>query len=143
MISPLPRSYPLSYRLLLAVSLFAASLPTLAQITAAPSAAVPASITGRVLNQSTDRYVNNARVAVKGTALQTFTDESGAYQLDGVAPGTVTVVVSFTNTAPAEKALTLAPGQHAELDLVLAATDSGVVRLDEFRVNAARETDAE
>ena len=126
--------------LLLAARSPAAPAPA-ATATLVPAA--PASISGRVLNQSTDRYVNNARVAVKGTALQTFTDDSGAYQLDGIAPGPVTVVVSFTNTKSTEQTLTLAPGQHTELDLILAATDSGVVRLDEFRVNAARETDAE
>ena len=112
--------------------------------TAAPaSAQATASLSGRVLNEATARYVNHARVAIKGTAVQTFTDESGAYALDGLAPGTVTVVVSFTNTAPAAKTLTLVAGQRAELDFTLAGTGGEVVRLDQFRVQAAREVDAE
>jgi hypothetical protein len=120
-----------------------ADTPPAATVTGRVSNAATASLTGRVLNQSTARYVNNARVAVKGTPLQTFTDDSGAYLLEGIPPGPVTVVVSFTHTAPTEKTLTLAPGQRVELDLTLAATGGSVVRLDEFRVNAAREVDAE
>lgn len=102
-----------------------------------------ATITGRVFNQATARFVENARLAVKGTTLQTFTDQSGAYVLDGVSPGTVVVVVSFTNTAATEKSLTLTAGQRTELDITLAGTLGDVVRLDEFRVQAAREVDAE
>jgi len=122
--------------------LLLASLPASNAQVGAPGSA-PAALSGRVFNEATARYVNNARVAVKGSPHETFTDAGGAYLLEGLAPGVVTVVVSFTNTTPVEKTVVLAPGQRAELDLTLAATDGGVVRLDEFRVNAARETDAE
>lgn len=137
---PLPRTRPIR-RLLLALALLTSPLPATAQAGAAPAA--PASLSGRVLNEATARYVNNARIAVKGTAHETFTDAGGAYLLEGLAPGPVTIVASFTNTAPVEKSITLVPGQRTELDLTLAASGASVVRLDEFRVNAARETDAE
>jgi hypothetical protein len=81
--------------LLIAVSV----APLCAQPTlpAAPAGAAvaPASLTGRVLNQSTARFVNNARVVVKGTALQTFTDSAGVYFLDGLAR-------RFVHQSPAE-----------------------------------------
>ncbi len=109
----------------------------------AAESASGASITGRVFNQSTARFVNNARVAVKGTTLQAFTDSAGTYILDGVPPGTVTLVISFTDLAPQEKTVTVVAGQRTELDLTLGGTAGGIVRLDEFRVNAARELDAE
>ncbi|MDO8539723.1 MAG: TonB-dependent receptor [Opitutaceae bacterium] len=127
--------------------LIGSALPAIAQTHSTLPAGhqLKASIAGRVFNQSTARYVNNAHVAVKGTTLQTFTDQTGAYVLDGVEPGAVTVVVSFTNTPSTEATLILAANQRAALDLILAATgaDGSVVRLDEFRVNAAREVDAE
>ena len=65
-------------------------------------AAETGDLAGRVLNQTTNRYVNQARVGIKGTALRTFTDEAGAYILSGVPAGPATVVVTFTELAPRE-----------------------------------------
>lgn len=45
--------------------------------------AVTSTITGRVFNQATARYVNNARIAIKGTTKQTFTDQGGTYIFHG------------------------------------------------------------
>ncbi|MEY4816565.1 MAG: hypothetical protein RLZZ162_3638, partial [Verrucomicrobiota bacterium] len=71
--------YRLPARSRVALAVFAVSARALCAQTTAPLAAIgasaaPATITGRVLNQATARFVNNARVIVKGTALQTFTD---------------------------------------------------------------------
>ena len=104
-------------------------------------AAETGSISGRVLNQTTNRYVKQARVSLKGTALQTFTDEAGAYLLSGIPAGPATIVVTFTELAPREEQVVVVAGRRTEVNLTLAPT--GVVRLDEFRVNAARELDAE
>ena len=105
------------------------------------AAAETGSLFGRVLNQTTNRYVNQARVGIKGTALQAFTDEAGGYVLSGIPAGPTTVVVTFTELAPREEQVVVVAGRRTELNLTLAPT--GVVRLDEFRVNAARELDAE
>jgi hypothetical protein len=50
----------------------------------APLAAQPATgtIEGRVAHATTGRYLVNVRVTIEGTALETFTDELGAYRLD-------------------------------------------------------------
>ncbi|MFM9031930.1 MAG: carboxypeptidase regulatory-like domain-containing protein, partial [Opitutaceae bacterium] len=72
-------------------SLFIAVLTLLAPPLAA---AETGSVSGRVLNQPTNRYVNQARVSLTGTALQTFTDEAGAYLLNGIPAGPATVVVT-------------------------------------------------
>jgi type II secretory pathway pseudopilin PulG len=101
---------PALLALICGLSLPAAALPVFAQAVNSVVPATAASLTGRVYNQATARYVNNARVAVLGTTLQTFTDETGAYGLDGITPGPVTIVVSFTNTAAVTQTLTLAPG---------------------------------
>lgn len=42
-------------------------------------------IEGRVLNATSGAYLNNARVIVPGTRLETFTSESGEYRLTEVA----------------------------------------------------------
>ena len=99
---PMPTARFLPRAALLFIALLTANSPTLLAADAATGA-----IAGRVLNQATARYVNNARVAVKGTTLQTFTDSSGVFLLEGVSPGAVTVVVSFTNLPPKEASVTI------------------------------------
>jgi hypothetical protein len=49
-----------------------------------------------VNNAATGANLNNARVAVKGTNLVAFTDESGTFQLNGVPSGSVSLRVFFT-----------------------------------------------
>ena len=104
------------------------------------------SLSGRVFNQATARYVNNARIVIKGTAQQTFTDSTGSYILHEVPAGTIIVIASFTNLESRESSVTVSAGQRATLDFAFggpATGDERVVRLDEFRVEAAREVDAE
>ena len=140
--------YRLLARSLVTLVVLAAAAQALCAQTTAPLVAVgasaaPATITGRVLNQATARLVNNARVIVKGTALQTFTDSAGVFFLDGLPPGPVTLIVSFTNLPAEVVSVNLVSGQRAELNVTLGATDGATVKLDEFRVSAARETDAQ
>src|SRR5688500_18844134 len=54
-------------------------------ITAQPAAT--GSISGRVQNEATGQYLNNARVTIKGTDLSTFTDETGMFRIGGVPAG--------------------------------------------------------
>ena len=46
-------------------------------------------ITGRVQNEATGQYLNNARVTVKGTDLAVFTDDTGSFRLPQVPAGPV------------------------------------------------------
>ena len=65
--------------------ILAAALSALAAPAAEPSAT--GTISGRVLNATSGSYLNNARVAVAGTSLETYTDENGDYLLVQVRPG--------------------------------------------------------
>src|ERR1051325_11680444 len=53
-------------------------------------------IQGRVLNASNGAYLTNARVAVVGTSLETFTNNFGDYRLEGVPAGVAKVSVFYT-----------------------------------------------
>ena len=77
----MPPSSPL--RSLAATSLW---LLALALIFVSPLHAQVAtgSIEGRVLHAASGRYLDRVRVTVEGTLLETFTDELGAYRVDGV-----------------------------------------------------------
>src|SRR3954469_9370895 len=57
-------------------------------------------IEGRVLNGANGQYLNNARVTVEGTGLQTFTNSYGEFRLIGVPVGSATVHVFYTGTEP-------------------------------------------
>ncbi len=111
-------------------------------------AASAAAVSGRVQNVATGQYLNNARVAVRGTDLVVFTDETGTYRLAGVPAGPVVLDVSYTGLDAREVRLEAAPGQtverHVELTSVARyGASAGVVQLDAFTVASARETDAE
>ncbi len=58
-------------------------------------AAEAASLTGVVTNSATGRALQGARVAVDGTETAVLTDNLGAYRLDGLPEGNVTLSVSY------------------------------------------------
>jgi TonB-dependent receptor len=115
------------------------------------SAQTPASgsVEGRVLNVTSGAYLNNARVTVPGTRLETFTDESGEYRLTGVPAGTTELVAFFTGLQPQRASVTVAAGDVAKLDFnltrgatVIDSKDGTVVKLDQFVVATNREMNA-
>jgi TonB-dependent receptor len=107
-----------------------------------------ASLTGRVSNAATGAYLQRARVAVRGTELLAFTDDTGAYRLTGLPAGPVTLEVFYTGLDPQTATVTLPAAGSAERDFTLTSATrygaaDGTVRLDPFRVATARETDVE
>src|SRR5687767_10982357 len=72
------------------VALFLATLASL------PAQSAAGRIEGIVRNATTGSTLNNARVVVEGTTLETFTDDAGQYRLANVPPGDVRLRVSYT-----------------------------------------------
>ncbi len=108
--------------------------------------AVVGIIEGRVLNARTGEYLENARVTVDGTSLETFTDEGGTYRLTQVPAGTARVKVFYTGLLPITVDVSVAAGSSVQHDVSLTAapakTVSDVVKLDAFRVETSREMEA-
>ncbi|MBI5769820.1 MAG: TonB-dependent receptor [Verrucomicrobia bacterium] len=107
-------------------------------------------ISGRVQNEATGQYLNNARVTVKGTDLTAFTDETGGFVLPRVPAGAVTLEVLYSGLDPLQVPLTVAAGQRNERDINLnsrdrygAASASGTVKLDAFVLSASKLTEGE
>ena len=103
-------------------------------------------ITGRVLGETSGQYLNNARLAVRGTGLVAFTDETGSFRLDGVPRDAVTLDVFYTGTEPAQMMVDLRASRTAEREIRLAgagraAGDRGVVKLESLVISASREMD--
>lgn len=118
----------------------------------APDGRPTGAVEGRVQREITGDYLNNARVAVKGTNLVTLTDEGGTYRLTNVPAGPVTLRVLFSGLAEQEGTVTVVAGQATQQDFRLASqtarrgdTASGASQtmvLDAFTVQSTRETDA-
>lgn len=114
-----------------------------------PSASRPVgAISGRVLNIATGQYLNNARVAVRGTDLVAFTDQTGTYHLPRVPSGPVVLDVFFTGLDPQQISVDVPSGGGVQrnVDLTNVARygeGSGPLRLDSFVVATSRETDGE
>ncbi|MCX6956812.1 MAG: carboxypeptidase regulatory-like domain-containing protein, partial [Verrucomicrobia bacterium] len=114
--------------------------------------ATTGTIEGRVLNVTNSQYVNNARVTLEGTTLETFTNQSGEYRLINVPPGAGKLQVLFSGLPPQTETVTVNAGQTMLQDFYLtptatsasqAAKDMGdVVKLDVFNVSTTRETNA-
>ena len=99
-------------------------------------------VRGRVFNVSSGRNLNNARVSVKGTSIEAFTDESGEYRLQ-VPPGEVELVAQYTGLGTQTVRVTVASAATArhdfELDTRTAVTKQGdVAVLDAFSVEERR-----
>ena len=107
------------------------------------------SISGRVQNVATGQYLNNARVAIKGTNNTVFTDKDGAYRLVNVPSGSVTLEVFFTDLDLATVQLNVPAGGVATQDVNLTSVirygqqGDGTIKLDAFIVAQDRETDAQ
>jgi TonB-dependent receptor len=108
------------------------------------------SISGRVQNEATGQYLNNARVTVKGTDLTAFTDDTGSFRLASVPAGTVVLEVLYSGLDPLQVPLVVAAGQRIERDINLGNRDrygaqsaTGVVKLDAFVASASKLTEGE
>ena len=111
------------------------------------AAAPTGTVSGRIQNVVTGQYLNNVRVAVKGTELVAFTDQSGSYRLAGVPVGEAVLDVFYTGLDPQQIPVSITPGQIAERDVALTSASrygaDTTVKLDSFVVATSRETDNE
>jgi TonB-dependent receptor len=104
-------------------------------------------IAGRVQNAATGNYLNNARVRVVGTNLETFTNSAGEYRISGLSAGQATLDVFYTGLAPQRLTAVVPAAGEVQKDVELRtleaeAKQGGTVVLSQFVVQSQRETDA-
>ncbi len=112
--------------------------------------AATGTIEGRVLHGGNGEYLENARLTLEGTALETASNADGSYRLTGVPAGAVQLRAFFTGLATRTVPLTVAPGQVVRHDFTLepltrapgARPEDAPVKLAEFVVGASREMEA-
>lgn len=112
---------------------------------AAPAAEAAGAIEGRVFNAATAAYVENARITVEGTSLQTFTDATGRFRLSGVPAGEVRIRTFHTGLEPRIATVVVPADGTARSDVELGAGSGsgGTVMMSEFSVQARREYNAQ
>ncbi len=106
-------------------------------------AEISGTIHGRVLNAATGQYLNNARVVVENTSIETFTNQFGEYRLTNVPAGTVTVRVTYTGQSPETFTVTIADATPIQNNVTFNAdeatfSDDGTLVLSEFVVASDR-----
>lgn len=100
------------------------------------------SVEGRVFDTVTQKYLNNARITIAGTQIETYTDEYGNYRIDGVSAGDATVSVFFTGLAAQSVSVKITAGALAVKDFDLvpvgekAPVSGDVVELEKMSVRA-------
>jgi TonB-dependent receptor len=113
----------------------------------APSlqAAATGSVVGRVQHAETGNYLFGAQIQVAEPAASgttTASDEAGAFRLDGLPAGTVTLRVIYSGMPTANVPVTVTAGQVTLTTVRLAPTGSDLVKLDAFKVNVSKEMSA-
>jgi iron complex outermembrane receptor protein len=73
------------------------------------------SIKGIVKDEGTNESIIGANIMIKGTSTGTQTDTDGRFQLEGIAMGKQTIVVSFVGYSSKEISVTVAEGQTINL----------------------------
>lgn len=98
-----------------------------------------ATLTGQISNAATKRNLEGARVEIQGTGRVAFTDSEGIYRFTGLAPGAVSLVVSYTGLNQEIVPVDVRPDGSAHRDVALT---SDVYVMGQFVVPGEREGNA-
>lgn len=104
------------------------------------SPAPGAELTGTVTNLATGQNLQGARVVLKRTGQEAFTDAQGVYRFPEVAPGPVILSVSYTGLDPVDLPLDIPDRARLNRDIGLT---SGIYTLEKFVVSGEREGNAQ
>jgi TonB-linked SusC/RagA family outer membrane protein len=96
-----------------------------------------ATISGRVVDASTQRPLSDVQVLIVGTQRGARTDEQGDYRIPGVTPGAVTVRAQRIGFTPVTQSANAAAGSPTTLNFVLSAT---AIQIDEVVITATGES---
>jgi iron complex outermembrane recepter protein len=106
------------------------------------------SISGRVHNEATGQYLNNARITIKGTGLSTLTDDTGSFRITGVPSGTATIDAFYSGLDPLQITVDVPAGGIVQRDINLTnkaayGDKTSTVKLDPFVLSASKMTEGE
>lgn len=137
------RAGPLNARKLAMLMAALAASSQLAPVPVVAQAAATGSIQGRVMNAANGMYLNNARITVDGTSIETFTNEFGDYSLSDLPEGEVTLRAAYTGQEPQTAKVKVEAGKTITQNISFNADqsttgDDGMIILNEFVVASDR-----
>lgn len=100
-------------------------------------AADAGSISGRVLDGNSGKYLEGAEVSVQGTSTRVTTERAGSFTISNLADGNYTLVVSYPGLEEKTETVAVTAGKAA--DLVVRLDTAEVIKLGEFKVEGAKE----
>lgn len=150
LVSSLVRDPRLAFRVLrfgaALIGAFVATSTPAAQSATAPVTTRGGVIEGRIFNPSTGEYLENVRVSIEGTALETFTDATGTYRLGNVPAGAARVKAFRTGIVTETVVVDVAAGQSTRRDFDLSPLrpipgEGEAIKLSEFVVSTSKQMD--
>lgn len=115
------------------------SILFLLAITASAQSSQTGTVQGRVLNELSGRYLNNARISIEGTNLEAVTNADGFYALTRVPVGEVVVSAHFDGLDTQAETVAIVSDSPTVQDFGLSITtmqDGEVVKLEPMSVEA-------
>ncbi len=101
-------------------------------------------ITGRVINEGTGRYLGSAEIEVVGTGIRTVSERDGSFTLLGVPVGEAKIFVRYAGLDPYETTVTVAADEIVEKDIAMTSAEyADAVQLSEFVVAGTKEGNAQ
>ena len=142
--SRIPRLSSLINRVIAVVPVLALAAVALLPVAARAQSGGTGTITGRVLNQATGQYLNNAEITIVGTNLSVISEEGGFYRILNVPAGVASLSVNYAGLDTGTASVTVAAGQTATQDFSLTSRmyDKDTIKLGEFVVTSDREGQA-
>lgn len=128
----LRRFLPGSIPGLLCSLLLAFVLPVTAAV-----AAEAGSISGRVLDGNSGKYLEGAEVSLQGTGTRVTTERAGSFTIPNLADGNYTLVVSYPGLEEKTETVAVSSGKAAEL--VVRLDTAEIIKLGEFKVQGSKE----
>lgn len=136
-----------SSRLMIRVFTLTLTVAALA-ITSLAQTASDGVIEGRVYNETSGSYLQNARVSIEGTDREVFTDQFGFFRIGDLPAGPVRTRVFYTGLPTQERLVTVQAGGRTEENFTLGrnvrvdADSTEAIKLDAFVVESTRDMTA-
>ena len=126
---------PRSSRQFWSLTLIAALFPQ--AVVAQQGAPATGTVTGRIIEQSTQRPLSDVQVTVVGTQRGALTNEQGDYRITGLPLGPVTIRAQRIGYSPSTQSVTITGANPATANFVLSAT---AIQIDEVVITATGES---